>query len=430
MRLKSKSISAKYATVLLCFLICSKGLFGFEVITHDEGFFPGSHRLEMRDLGFEHTDLIPADESAITSLIEAPNGDIYGGTTGRACHLFVFSPFHEKTKFLLNRVRHLGKIPGHGSIHHSLVADQDGVIYIGTGLNELKQHPISDPPAGHAGITIGLWADIKKAYSQYEGGHLYRFDINNDPRRWVESDEEALVEDLGAPVPHNGIYALTINTSRDEIYGITYPDGHFFVYDIKAAKFTDLGEIYEQRIYAGPDNRTLRSITRSLVCDDKGFVYGSADEQRLFRYDPETKKIEKLNVKIPHVYYSVLETFAKDKNGAIYGGTLEGYLFRFEPEQMKTTNLGKPLAQRRIRGLSIAANGFIYGIAGERSNHCRLFSYNIAKSEFKDLGILKVVREPYYQWTALQADAILTGKDGTIYIGESERRSHLFLYYP
>jgi hypothetical protein len=430
MKSKSKLLKVAYAIILLCFLIYSKQLFGFEVITHDEGFFPGSHRLEMRDLGFEHTDLIPADESAITSLVEAPNGDIYGGTTGRVCHLFVFSPFHEKARYLLNRVRHLGTIPGHESIHHSLVADSDGIIYIGTGLNEFEQHPISDPPSGHAGITIGLWADIKKVYSQYEGGHLYKFNINKDERRWVESDEECLIEDLGIPIPHNGIYALTINTERSEIYGITYPDGHFFVYDIKAAKFTDLSEIYEQKIYTGPDNRTLRSITRALVCDEKGFVYGSADEQKLFRYNPETKKIEKLDVKIPHLYYSVVEAFTKDNEGIIYGGTLEGYLFRLDTEGVTVTNLGKPFAQLRIRGLTIANNGLIYGIAGQRSNHCRLFSYNIAKSEFKDLGILQVVREPYYQWTALQMDAILTGKDGTIYIGESERRSHLFLYYP
>ena len=236
MRLKKIRTFIFFLVLLPCLLLVISELSGFEIITHDEGFVPGSHRLELRDLGFEHTDLIPADESAITSLVEAPNGDIYGGTTGRVCHLFVFSAFHEKTRFLLNRVRHLGKISGHESIHHSLVADQDGVIYIGTGLNELKQHPISDPPAGHAGITIGLWADIKKVYSQYEGGHLYKFDISKDKRRWVESDEECLTEDLGIPVAHNGIYAMTINNKRAEIYGIMYPDGHFFVYDIKAAK--------------------------------------------------------------------------------------------------------------------------------------------------------------------------------------------------
>ena len=247
---------------------------------------------------------------------------------------------------------------------------------------------------------------------------------------WIESDEECSVEDLGIPVPHNGIYAMTINNARSEIYGITYPDGHFFVYDIKAAKFTDLGEIYKQKIYAGPDNRTLRSITRALVCDEKGFVYGSSDEGRIFRYDPVKKTIEKPDVKIPSVYYSVVETFTKDKDGVISGGTLEGYLFRFDTEKMKVANLGKPYAQLRIRGLTFGKNGILYGFAGQRSNHCRVFSYDTAQSEFNDMGILKVVREPYYRWTALQMDTILTGKDGVIYIGESERRSHLFLYYP
>ncbi len=221
-----------------------------------------------------------------------------------------------------------------------------------------------------------------------------------------------------------------MSKKRIALYGITYPDGHFFVYRIEEKKFTDVGEIYEKRVFSGPDNRTLRSITRALVCDDNGFVYGSADDGVIFRYDPETKKLTKLNVKIPSVYYSVAEAFVKDANGVIYGGTSEGYLFRFEPEKMKVSNIGKPLAQLRIRALAAGNGGLIYGIAGERTDHCRLFSYDISEGEFDELGVLRVVRKPYYSWTGLQFDAMVTGKDGIIYIGESERRSHLFLYYP
>jgi hypothetical protein len=59
-----------------------------------------------------------------------------------------------------------------------------------------------------------------------------------------------------------------------------------------------------------------------------------------------------------------------------------------------------------------------------------MFSYNIAEGEFDDLGLMRVIREPYYSWSGMQFDAMLTSRDGTIYAGESERRSHLFLYYP
>jgi hypothetical protein len=407
-------------------------LFGFEITKFYEGFKPGDHHLEIRDLGFEYADQIAADESAITSLVETPSGDIYGGTTGRACHLFVFRPFYEPGKLerQSNKVKHLGRISGQESIHHSLVIDPNGVIYFGTGLNEIDQPPISEPPQGVDGIVKGLWSDTKKRYDKYEGGHLYKYDIANEKRTWIKNDDECAAKDLGIAVPHNGIYALTINNQRKEIYGLTYPDGHFFVYDINSGKFADIGAVYEKKIYAGPDNRTLRNISRDLVRDDNGFVYGSADDAAMFRYDPEKKKIEKLAVKIPFLYFTAVEVFAKDVGGVIYGGTSEGYLFRFEPARMKVTNLGKPYAQRRIRALTVGKNGVIYGIGGQRDNHCRMFTYNVAESEFDDLGLMRVIREPYYSWSGVQFDAMLTGRDGIIYAGESERRSHLFLYYP
>ena len=46
------------------------------------------------------------------------------------------------------------------------------------------------------------------------------------------------------------------------------------------------------------------------------------------------------------------------------------------------------------------------------------------------LGVIAVDRSPYYSWRGYQFDSMATGTDGTVYIGESERRSHLFLYLP
>ena len=41
----------------------------------------------------------------------------------------------------INKVRHLGKIPGQESIHHSLVEDKNGFIYLGTGRNMFEEIP-------------------------------------------------------------------------------------------------------------------------------------------------------------------------------------------------------------------------------------------------------------------------------------------------
>lgn len=439
MNLRTKSLAVGLLFFLIICVLCAKSY--APILTHEqtvnrhrvkmaEGFRPGAHRLELQNLGFENADLIPADESAVTSLAESPDGDIFGGTTGYACHLFVYSYRPGRVHNLSNRVQHMGKIPGHESIHHSLVCDDDGIIYFGTGLNELTQHPISFPQMGNAGIMKSLWADIEGRYADYEGGHLFRFDYSAEKRRWIGPDDECSAEDLGIPVPHDGIYALAINKKRKEIYGITYPRGHFFVYQIENKKFTDKGSVYQQVVYPGPDNRTLRGITAALVCDNEGLVYGSTDAARLFRYNPDSGHIEVLDIKIPSVYYSVAESFTKDENGLVYGGTNEGYLFRFDPQKQKLTNLGKPFVQMRIRALTLGKDGCIYGIGGERPQHCRMFKFDPKEGHYDDLGILKAIREPFYNWIGLQFDSMVTGNDGVIYVGESERRSHLFIYCP
>jgi hypothetical protein len=119
-----------------------------------------------------------------------------------------------------------------------------------------------------------------------------------------------------------------------------------------------------------------------------------------------------------------------DKQGLIYGGSSDGYLFSFDPAAQKLVNLGKPRVSRRLRALTVGKDGRVYMIAGERIEPCRLFSFDPKGSGFQDLGILAVDRSPYYSWRGYQFDAMVTGADGTIYVGESERRSHLFLYIP
>jgi len=99
---------------------------------------------------------------------------------------------------------------------------------------------------------------------------------------------------------------------------------------------------------------------------------------------------------------------------------------------MKLTNLGKMRASRRLRCMSAGPDGKIYIMAGERSSSrpCQFYSYNPSSGGYEDLGLMIVDRSPYYYWRGQQFDAMTTGKDGTVFIGESERRSHLFLFIP
>jgi hypothetical protein len=46
------------------------------------------------------------------------------------------------------------------------------------------------------------------------------------------------------------------------------------------------------------------------------------------------------------------------------------------------------------------------------------------------LGFVDVNRRPYYTWQAYEIGAMASDSDGTVYIGEDERISRLYLFYP
>ncbi len=389
-------------------------------------------RVDLRDLGYPMVNEIPANSSAITSLVTAGNGIIYGGTSGEEAYLFLFDP-------AINKVRHLGSFPGHSGIHHALVEDRDGNIYVGTGKNMFGDVPLSRWGEGDERLDITLWKDIRKAYSDYQGGHLYcyRPARSNDQVKLAGMECEA--EDLGMPLAHNSIYALTTAPAGDELYGLTYPDGHFFIYNIALKKFTDLGEIDPRKVFHGPE-RAWRTLCRALICDDSGKVYMSGNKGLLRYYDPASGKLVDTELEVPGDYnylqfyqdYTAVEYFTRDAGGMIYGGTTDGYLFSLDPQKMKLHNLGKARASRRLRCLTAGRDGKIYFMAGERSASwpCQFYTYDPLQGDFENLGILIADRSPYYYWRGQQFDCMTTGLDGTIYLGESERMSHLFLYIP
>ncbi len=390
------------------------------------------HRVDLRHLGYPMVNEIPVNSSAITSLITSKNGIIYGGTSGDEAYFFLFDPS-------TNKVKHLGKIPGHMGIHHSLVEDRHGNIYIGTGINMFAELELSEWGEGDDKVDITLWKDIKRHFNSYSGGHLYRYNPYESNENVKLVDMNCEIEDLGMPVANNSIYALTINPAGDEIYGITYPDGHFFIYNIEQKKFNDLGEIDHQRVYHGPE-RQWRTISRALICDDSGRVFMSGNKGKLIYYEPKTGQIDSTNIEVPGDYYymqffydyTAVEYFAKDKDGLIYGGSTDGYLFSFDPQKMQIKNLGKVRASRRLRCLTIGNDGIVYLMAGEISTTkpCQFYTYDPKQGCFETLGLLIADRSPFYYWRGQQFDCMTTGLDGTIYLGESERQSHLFIYIP
>jgi len=388
-------------------------------------------RLELRDLGYLEVNVIPPNCSAITSLVTARSGKIYGATSGDAAYLFVYDP---KT----NKVKHLGRLASHQGVYHSLAIGREGCIYIGTGKNVLEEVEISKQTGfGDNAIDNSLWNDVKKPYDGYKGGHLLRYDPTRNDGKVYLPDHNCPAEDLGVPVPGDGIYALTIDGDRSIIYGLTYPNGRMFKYQIGEKIFSDLGETNKKVVFHGPE-RDWRTLPRALICDDAGRVFTSGSDGFLYYYEPGDKFLTATEVTLPGEYYPVqlyegyptVECFAKDAKGLIYGASCDGFLFSFEPNKMKLNNFGKPRVSRRMRAMTVGCDGKVYMIAGERAEPCRLFSYNPQGSVFSDLGVIAVDRSPYYCWRGDQFECMTTGLDGTIYMGEGDRRGHLFIYLP
>jgi outer membrane protein assembly factor BamB len=349
-------------------------------------------RIDLRDLGYSPADLIPDGESAITSLSVAPNGDIYGATSGARSHLFVLNPVH-------GYVFPVGVIPGAASVTHAVVVSQQGHVFIGTA------------PTGHL--------------LEYAPGDL---DSEN-----IQIGSNLSVTDLGAPVPGESIFALAIDRRAYTIYGLTSPNAHIFSYSIALHKFTNLG-IIAKSAPMGEKFEHVKMISRMLAVDNQGNVFAAGEDGYFFEIDAKTQTLHELSIQAPAIPgrepYTRVDAFITDKSGAIYGGTSDGYLFALDPESLTVKNLGKPLNQYGVAALAWGQNGKLYGVGGDASDMARLFAYDPADGSYELLGFIDVNRRPYYTWQAYMIGDIVSDSRGTVYLGEDERVSKLYLFYP
>lgn len=393
-----------------------------------------THRLDYRDLGYPEQNLIPADNSRISALLAHSNGFIYGATSGRAqSYLFFYNRF-------INKVRPLGKIASETGVYHGLLEGKDGEIYIGTGLSMFAPVELTkDFPVELHGIEIQLWKDVTAPYKKYAGGHIYRYDPKKGDVERYTNDDAAQVEDLGIPVPNNTVYAMTLSPDKTKIYGVTYPDAHFFVFDIASRATRDLGEFLTHKVYSGPE-RHWRSVPRALYCDPKtGDVYTSGDNGFFIRYSPATGKFTQTFMRLPGEYweglssydYPVVEAFETDAMGNVFAASNDGHLVRLDFERDDVDVIGKPRIMRRIRAMAAGKDGNLYLITGEFERSCKLHTYDLhGRRGFSELGPFAVDRSPYYSRRAYQFDAIAVGPDGAVFCGESDRGGKLFIYLP
>ena len=331
---------------------------------------------------------IPEGECAITSLCRGSNGKIYGATSGKRSHLFYYDPGPGA-----DGVCDVGVIEGATAVRRALVATDDGRIFGG----------ISESADGNTG---GLFAYEVKSDQMSEG-----------------ATNRGQIERLEAPVPGEGIAALAIDNRRQCVYGLSSVSGTLFVYDVREGEVSIKGEVDKGR-----------QFSRVLVTDKEGGVYGAGACGAIFKFDPDADTLTHLPVKLPTVagrdFYNQLDSAALDeRSGLIYGGgSADGVIFVFDPDRQTIRSLGKVTAEPRFRAITVGLDGRVYGVSGDVDGMAHLFCYHPRTHELADLGIPFSASEAF--WHGYEFDAACTGPFGEIYLGESERVSHLFIYFP
>lgn len=382
-------------------------------LEYEKSVFVSEGHIEVRRLGpAAFTKPISPGESAITALTKYSDGKIYGGTSGKKAHLFFYDPSPDA-----DTVVDISTVGDSISIT-SLVSQDNGYIFGSTASEERDGVIFCYIPCGakkEEKFNCGSFEDIRKIWDTPVEDQIFHSIV--DP---CHSAGEIKV--LTAPIKGEGIASLVIDNTRNLLYGLSNKKGIFFIYDILEKK---------TRVITQVDS--LNEFSPSLIIDKEENVYGVGVMGKLFKYNPEEDTLKKLNVSIPslkgrELYNRVDSWKLDDCTGAIYGGTIDGILFRFEPDKEKIISLGKPIDQCRIRAITIGNDGRVFGIAGEPGGCAHLFSYDPEIHELRDLGVpLATVETPWYGYEFKSA---VTGKDGEIYFGESDRISHLFIYHP
>jgi hypothetical protein len=370
--------------------------------------------------------VIPANERGIVCLTTDAAGNVFGGTTGRAAHLFVYDPRQHAARSLL-------RLDGGIGLAYQLVRLPDGALVIGTQADPTGTAVKTDPAAV---------------------GHLIRVRIDNQGK--------AKMEPLGVPVAGQGIYALAYDAKSDVVVGNTWPDGHFFSCDLKTGKCTDHGAIAGYRTFEKPQHaadlnkgtdenvRYSRQVSRAIAIDPKTGAYTAGKDGALYRFDFEARKLEKLKESLPAadgrapwasldaaVVYE--DTNEKGKRVTyLVGGTADGHLFElrlFGKDRRLLRPRGRALAQGTIQGLVVREQpvpGFdgvhqvIHGVGGHAEGMPRSFSFTRGggTSALVAQGIPRVDG----QVSMVGFGALTVDGQGTIYAGERDRIGRLVRY--
>lgn len=315
---------------------------------------------------------IPADESHITCLDIAEDGIIYGGTSGRAAHLFV-AMFHGVTGVVFDR---------------GTVSNATSCVAVCRAKNKFAAC-VNGPGGGR--VVTGALASLPFDLIQEWGFHRPPF------------------QDLGS-VNGEPIMHAVADPSKTTLVGIT--SEHLFSVDLEGGKMGVVDEVPGRgRIAMGSKNG----------------IFGQDGSRHLWRYDVSSKKLQRRAVPLPEgAWDKSLLSWAQDRHSRVlYTANDEGTLFSFDEERGFSSPLGRTMLAP-VGPMAVTHDGRVFGFCG--AEMAKMFCYNPEKRAVTNLGVAVSVLERR-RYGYVFGDAV-TGRDGQIIFGEDDDLGHLWLYFP
>ncbi|MDQ6760332.1 MAG: hypothetical protein M3Z32_10790 [Acidobacteriota bacterium] len=278
-----------------------------------------------------HNSGFPDSHDSYNCISSASDGKIYYVLSSEAfnvaAQMYSFDPATQKIEHLGDLNQASGekdaKAIAQGKSHVNFV-EANGKLYFATHVGYYSiidgMEKMGIPPAG---------------YKPYPGGHLLAYDMQT--RKF---------EDLAIAPQHEGIITMNMDTARKRIYGLTWPTGRFFRFDLEHRDMKDLGSVAQDGENGTGDR--YQTICRSLAIDTRdGSVYFTTSPGNIMGYRLQTDALETVQTdnmrkdyfglydphSAGHMGYNWRQTAWQPRSNMVYGvhGN-SGYLFRFDPQ--------------------------------------------------------------------------------------------------
>lgn len=202
-------------------------------------------------------------------------------------------------------------------------------------------------------------------FKPYPGGHLLAYELAS-----------GRFEDLAVAPHREGVITMNMDPRRGRIYGLTWPTGYFFRYDLAKKEMKDLGPFFEKG--ENGTGASYRTICRSLAVDpEDGSVYFSTGDGRIHRYRYASDAVETVSgddlkkdyfglydvTSAGHMAYNWRQVvwYPAERNFyGVHGNS--GYLFRFDPRAERVEVLARLTSEPSQR--SGMYDQFSYGYLG------------------------------------------------------------------